>query len=260
MLDNKESFLFIELKDRASDIQVTLQQIIKDVTSKQMKVGEATDRAVSIIEATRRKINRHLDHLQDEFMKKITTNENDQRNQINRILATFQALLCDAEKTKECLAQADQHASNLHTFCGIKTWNQKILRLEKRLSSLQKNLQCFERFEVNVNEKLTNIEKDIKEFASIRLEHTQPAVKLLSKEIQGQTWVAKPVVMTDIMLSNANVFTIPSKYSLGVRGCCIMESGSMIFTDLHNKRLITVDKTGQLCKNFKLPFHPYDVV
>lgn len=71
----KKSFLFTDLQERASDIQDIVQQIIKEVSSRQAKVKIKTSRVLSIIDATRKAIDQHLDLLQEKITNELKIHE-----------------------------------------------------------------------------------------------------------------------------------------------------------------------------------------
>lgn len=258
----KESFLFKDLQERASDIQVIINNILDEMLRRQTKVSEETSQAISIIKATREAINQHLDRLEEEIIKEIRTQEKDIQDKNAKSFTTLQSIQAGANTAVDSLSAASTYASNFHTYCGIKHWNDEIQQLESELMLLQKNIQFFERFDVEVNHKLRDMKTEIMKFAFVKSKHTKPEVKVLKKERQGQKFVRTPEVKTDTTLSNARCFTLPDGKIMPARvyGCCFMQSGSMIFTDFHNGRLIHLDVEGKHIKDTHLSFHPFDVV
>ncbi|XP_071141793.1 uncharacterized protein [Mytilus edulis] len=184
------------------------------------------------INQTRKMINDHLDKIQDQIMKELYANEENESKKIK-------LLLCEIEDIEKRISDLQgnqnnirQHASELQTFLALK-------HIEKEVSDKAECIQSVLKNEdMKIKTLVFEVNKDVQNicradcFGSVSVNSKSCKVVIDSnKNKEAQMMIPSLVskCIDDIKLSNTMQIDLKSTGS--VRGCAILPNGKMMFCD-----------------------------
>lgn len=252
----KASAAFSDLVDRVKDMSQVIGQIIQEKRDNKSNLKIQKNTIIAEVERVRKSINKHLDTIQGELLSKIREHEGREGDKIDCLVSTLSKFKTKVDEIANAVDKTRQHASNFQTFMCVHKWNREIENQEKQILSAQSNVDI----QMKINPLLNGIDKEIAEFAKIKIEFSPTKKRILRKEKQGQQLLMKsPQSISRIKLSKIKSFHIPTDNVECIRGCDMFEDGRMVFADYRavNKRLIIMD--GSLASVCQLNDCPLDV-
>ncbi|XP_071141798.1 uncharacterized protein [Mytilus edulis] len=197
------------------------------------------------INQTRKMINDHLDKLQDQIMKELYANEENESKKIK-------LLLCEIEDIEKRISDLQgnqnnirQHASELQTFLALK-------HIEKEVSDKAECIQSvLENEDMKIKTLALEVNKDVQNicradcFGSVSVDSKSCKVVIDSnKNKEAQMMIPSLIskCIDDIKLSNKMQINLQSAGR--VTGCEILPNGKMMFCDYSKGKLIMLKSNG----------------
>ncbi|CAC5385043.1 unnamed protein product [Mytilus coruscus] len=133
----KSSAAFSDLEDRVKDLSQVIGQTIQEKLNIKSELEVQRNSIISEVEGARKAINIHLDKIQDELLNNLTTNEAQQRDNIDRLIGKLSKMQNSVNEIVYAVEKTKQHASNFQTFLGVNKWIIEIENHESEWKSAQ---------------------------------------------------------------------------------------------------------------------------
>lgn len=252
----KQSVSFLDLYERARDIVFIAENTIRDISANNENIKYELGNVRLNINNKRIAIRRHLVRI----IKEISVEESSEIAKNRTTVSRLECICRNITKVLKDINFAKKYASELHTFCGIKTWDDEIKRQEEAITILQNEIRKFSSMDYELIKLLNNFIKDIEFLGSLKLEYEDFGLICLRKERQGQNIVNVASELNDINVSMIQAFKLPpSVNKTDITGCCILESETMVFADGGNQRLVLMYRNLKIVHIIDLPVEPFDV-
>ncbi|XP_063420761.1 uncharacterized protein LOC134705978 [Mytilus trossulus] len=239
-----------------------MKKIIEDRKQNLGKIHQQRLRFQTDIKEVRKKINKHLDNLEQEIQQDIQAAEQKVQSQIDRFLSK---ILCHDKSLNELqkrISATKSFATDLQTFLGGKMFEAEIQKEEIFMQSLitdgslqQINLQCI------IDNKMSDI-LSMTKIGEISAIENPPTITLtMTRDKQAQLML--PTIsksINDINPTLLKTFEIPKgREVVGISGCTIMPTGKMVFVDQTNDRLVIHKENGSFVCVIPVSHQPLDV-
>jgi DNA-binding beta-propeller fold protein YncE len=214
------------------------------------------------------KINSHLDTLEQNFLKELDDAEVKIKSKIDNLLKQLYQESKTVEGIQSDITAVKEYASDLQTFLGSKTIEEKVKKEERYIMALSED-GCLQQLNVkcSIDEKIKGIMSAMTSFGSVSIE-TSPASVVIktmkANQAQIMSVIQPPSVksINDIKLILHNTFDFPKgKNNTYIAGCIACPNGKMILVDCYcNGSLVILNDDGTLDK--VIPFsmsYPFDV-
>lgn len=260
----KSSAAFSDLEDRVKDLSQVIGQTIQEKLNIKSELEVQRNSIISEVEGARKAINIHLDKIQDKLLNNLTTNEAQQRDNIDRLVGKLSKMQNSVNEIVYAVEKTKQHASNFQTFLGVNKWIIEIENHESEWKSAQSDQSMATvHLQMRMNPLLKKLEKDVFEFGKIEVNFSLQTKLALRKDKQGQELlISSPKSISEIELSKLSLFHIPKGISeCMIKGCDVFEDGRIVFADFsfNNKRLVVLNADYSLNKEIPFDERPIDV-
>ncbi|VDI51139.1 Hypothetical predicted protein, partial [Mytilus galloprovincialis] len=223
----------------------------KDRQSNLTKIKEQQQNIIAGIQNLRKIINSHFGKIEQEIEKELNTFECDLKTKIEDLLNGLKEKRERIVVLQSNISDLKNHASDLQTFIGSKTLEEKIESEETYVQSLsederlkQLSLKC------TYNEGIENLIQSITTFGSITMESSPPSVVIKLENIKQAQIMSATVIPKSVDNVRATLLQkiqIPKgkSYKCKIAGCAIFPNGKFIFADCDNcKRLVIFNTDG----------------
>ncbi|XP_071144006.1 coiled-coil domain-containing protein 186-like [Mytilus edulis] len=212
------------------------------------------------INQTRKMINDHLDKIQDKIIEELYANEENESKRIK-------LLLCEIEDIEKGISDLQgnqnnirQHASELQTFLALKHIEKEVSDKEECILSVLKSEDMkIKTLSLEINKEVQNICR-AESFGSVGVDSNLCKVvfsenKCQQAQIRVPTSTSKCV--DDLKITKQIQINLPSTRL--IRGCTILPSGKMMFSDYDGHKIIASNNNGLHDFEIALDFKPCDI-
>ncbi|XP_063405654.1 uncharacterized protein LOC134689613 [Mytilus trossulus] len=256
----KSSNAWLEIEQILVQMLKNVQRIRNDRTE---NLKCLQDQRVDIerdINQTRKMINDHLDKIQDKIIKELYANEENESKRIK-------LLLCEIEDIEKGISdlQGNQtnirlHASELQTFLVLKHIEKEASDKEECIRSVLKSEDMkLKTLSLEINKEIQNICRT-ESFGSVGVESDLCKVVISEnkcKQAQIMVPFSTSKCVDDLKITKQIQINLPSVRL--IRGCKLLPSGKMMFSDYYGNKIIASNNNGLHDFTIALDFEPCDI-
>ncbi|CAC5374907.1 unnamed protein product [Mytilus coruscus] len=243
----KSSNAFLEVEQMLVQMLETVQRIRNDRTENLKCLQDQRVKIARDINQTRKMINDHLDKTQENIMKELYANEENESKKIKQLLSEIEDIERGISDLQVNQNNIRQHASELQTFLALRHIEKEVSDKEECIQSVLKSEDMeIKTLSLVVNKEVQNICRTVS-FESVVVESNSCKVVISeNKRQQAQIMVpiSTPKCIDDIKLSTKMQINLQSAELL--RDCKILPNGKMMFCDYKNKNIIAFNSNGTL--------------
>ncbi|XP_052064538.1 uncharacterized protein LOC127704475 [Mytilus californianus] len=257
----KTSKGFYEIEETLIEVTENLQKIRQHQQANLLTLGEKRKEFKKEMKETRRRIIKHLDKLQDDFIKQYDALENKENSKIRQLLSSLELQEKEIDKYQKNIATIKQHATDLQLFLSIKQIEKNVMSKDNILHSLiQGKALNFHALNYKINTAIQNVTFDIKSFGEIYLE-TEPCDIALSRKKTKQAQILVPAVESrSVEKAKLQISKQINMQGTNICGCCILPDGRLTFTYFCEKTVKVFNIEGSKVFEIKIPSNVYDIV
>ncbi|CAC5399706.1 unnamed protein product [Mytilus coruscus] len=257
----KTSKGYYEIEETLIEVTENLQKIRQHQQANLLTLDEKRKQFKKEMKETRRRIIKHLDKLQDDFIKQYDAFENKENSKIRQLLSSLELQEKEIDKYQKNIATIKQHATDLQLFLSIKQIEKHVLSKDNILHSLiQGETLNFHALNYKINTAIQNVTFDIKSFGEIYLE-TVPCDIALSRKKTKQAQILVPTVQSrSIEKIKLQISKQINMQGTNICGCCILPDGRLAFTYFCEKTVKVFNIEGTKVFEIKSLSNVYDIV
>ncbi|XP_063405908.1 uncharacterized protein LOC134689869 [Mytilus trossulus] len=244
--DIKSSNAFLEVEHILAEMLENVRKICEDRTENLKWLQDQRVKIAHDINQTRKKINDHLDKIQDKIIKELYANEENESKKIKQLMSEIEQIGEDIADLQVKQNNIRQHASELQSFLALKYIEIEVSDKAECIQSVLKNEDMkIKALSFEVNKEVQNICR-IQNFGFVSVQSKSCKVVIdINKNKEAQLIV--PILISksidDIKLSNKMLIDLQSA------GCvrhvsAILPNGKMMFCDYNNGNLIGLKSNG----------------
>ncbi|CAG2191503.1 unnamed protein product [Mytilus edulis] len=228
----KSSNAWLEVEQILVQMLKNVQRIRNDRTENLKCLQDQRVEIERDINQTRKMINDHLDKIQDKIIKELYANEENESKRIK-------LLLCEIEDIEKGISDLQgnqnnirQHASELQTFLALKHIEKEVSDKEECIQSILKNEDMkIKTLSLEIIKEVQNICR-AESFGSVGVDSNLCKVVISEnkcKQAQIMVPTSTSKCVDDLKITKQIQINLPSARL--IRGCTILPSGKMMFSD-----------------------------
>ncbi|XP_071141808.1 tripartite motif-containing protein 2-like [Mytilus edulis] len=256
----KSSNAWLEVEQILVQMLENVRRIRNDRTENLKCLQDQRVKIERDIKQTRKMINDHLDKIQDKIIKELYVNE---ENESKRI----QLLLCEIEDIEKGISDLQgnqnnirQHASELQTFLALKHIEKEVSDKEECILSVLKSEDMkIKTLSLEINKEVQNICR-VESFGSVGVESNLCKVVISEnkcKQAQIMVPTSTSKCVDDLKITKQIQINLPS--ASFIRGCTLLPSGKMMFSDQARNKIIASNNNGLHDFEIALDIKPCDI-
>ncbi|XP_052060797.1 uncharacterized protein LOC127701055 [Mytilus californianus] len=245
------------LTDLENEIQSTSQNFAEynedeDKSNTDLKQQEQNIR--DEVYNIRRKINNHLDQLQENILRDLEMKYNNCTKNVNEYFSAFKVKRDDIKALHNRISNMKMYASEKQVFIGIRQIG-NILYKQKQEVGTNSLKQTKLSLELKTNDDEKSLLLDLKSFGDVVVRKSSETVTFIDpSKKQAQLNVQKHDSIDKINLQlhhSLNINNYLSK-TMSLTACAFLSSKKVVLVDNENRRLIVHNEDGSFSVDFKL--------
>ncbi|CAC5385037.1 unnamed protein product [Mytilus coruscus] len=252
----KSSAVFSDLEDRVKDMSQVIGQMIQEKRHNKSNLEVKKKTLIAEVDRVRKAINKRLDTIQGELLRKIGEIEEQEGDKIDCLVSKLSKIKTKVDEIANVVEKTKQYASNFQTFLGVNKWIREMENQEREVKSAQSDQNMANAdIQIKISPILKKFEKDAFEFGKIDVNYSPRTKLVLRKDKQGQgLLVPSSQTISKIKLSKLRSFDIQQgDLECLITGCDVFEDDRIVFVDsiVTNKRLIIMNCVNSSMKEMK---------
>ena len=243
--DVKTSVSFDDLQQQLSVISKNIKRIRENRQANADLIRKQKERIEKDIRNLRETMNNHLDKLQEKLKRELMKVEVKTNNGIQELLTTLQRKEEEIYQSQVNIENIKKHASELQSFLGLKQIQGISMKTENYIQSLVEDGNLGQiKLSFKADDQILNLLNNVNSFGRIIIDSSDVDIGAYKQNQAQQRVVSIPVrSVNDVMLKLKE--TIKTSHS-DIRGCCILSSGKMVFTNYSPGEVIVLHKDGSM--------------
>ncbi|XP_052078274.1 uncharacterized protein LOC127716188 [Mytilus californianus] len=257
----KSSTCFQETQTGFTDTNENITKIRDELKLSLETINDEEKLLMSEIGTMRKKIDDHVDKLENNLKKELSKEATESRTAIEVLLQKLDDRKTETTKHLRQMKDLESYASDFQTYISLRQISSAVDSAESFVQSVAKdgNLE-IDAFSLNFDEKINEMVSNIQQFGMVHIQKKVCHVTLIrQKDKQAQLVGLERPQIKSVNEINLKLFqTIDTKCDF-IRGCEILSDGKMVFGnsskdsyvvifDSEGKRLLnTLKKQGRPC-------------
>ncbi|VDI71126.1 Hypothetical predicted protein [Mytilus galloprovincialis] len=253
------------LSDLEEKIHGTLRNVEQCITNRESATGEFEKQELDVktmILETRKKINAHLDKLQEKLLHELRSTAHTCKSKYMEIRQKLKATEEMLTKLKEQTIHMKQFSSDIQVFLGTRQVNNRIV---SEIESMKSEIGAAKDYELKISidsliEKLSN---EVEDFGKIVISESPTNMDFKDpKNDQAQIEINVPTSrnISDIKLWLIKSFQLKRIPKLSITGCIIMPNGNLLMANATDENhLIEYSDIGEHISDIPVSCVPYDI-
>ncbi|XP_063408040.1 uncharacterized protein LOC134691442 [Mytilus trossulus] len=255
--DVSKSAAVEDIQKRLQNLKEYYERLCQEKEENAKEIKTQSKAIIAHVMFIRLKLNRHLDWLESDVLKKVSEQENNALQKMGTISRDLKGKEDTIGDLYKGFIKMQNHASELQIFLGTKEFELEVRRRENEIEELTKDdsldIKCIV-FQENIE--LASFTCDVSSFGDIGIQIT-PSTTIFTKpkEQQAQTTVEKKKI-DDINLKLLTEVKFAGSY---ICGCAILEDDALCIAGPNTKTLLLKNTNESLMHKITLPDKPYDI-
>ncbi|XP_076085035.1 uncharacterized protein LOC143055873 [Mytilus galloprovincialis] len=252
-----------------SDLQEAIELIFRNIThcinnrntaTKDIEKEEKDIR--KIIQDTRRKINKHLDALEEKLIQTLVSASETCKSNCNTFTRKFHSQQKTLIRLKDQVLKMKEFASDLQVFLGTRQIDQLVMSETESIKTAAKSMYDY-KFNLVLNSDIQKLSNGlVKDFGKIQV--AEPTSNLNIKEIkieqaQIQQKIQPSRNVADVNLKLLTMVKIKREGDIRITGCSILPNGHLLFANYNTTELLEYNEEGNCIGRIQVSANPYDI-
>ena len=243
--DVKTSVSIDDLQQQLIVISNNIKRIRENRQANADLIRQQKEKIEKDIRDLRETMNNHLDQLQEKLRREFMEVEVKTNNGIQELFTTLQRKEEEIDQSQINIENIKKYASELQAFLGLKQIQGISMKNANYMQSLEEDGNLKQtKLSFRVDDQIFKLLNNVNSFGDIIIESGVLDIEAY-KQIQAQQRLVSISVrsVNDVMIKLKQ--TIKTSHS-DVRGCCILPSGKMVFTNYSPGEVIVLHKDGSM--------------
>ncbi|VDI43859.1 tripartite motif-containing protein 2/3 [Mytilus galloprovincialis] len=264
--NSRQSTALSDLEETIEGTMSNVKQCIKNRESATKEIEKQELAVKTMVLETRKKINSHLDKLQEKLIHEITSTSQICKSKYMKILRKLESTEEMIIKLREQTKHMKQFSSDIQVFLGTR---QVTKRITHEVESIKSEIGAAKDYELKVSihrfiEQLSNDIED-QEFGKIMVSESVTNLDFNDpKFYQAQIGIniSTSRNISDIKLQFIRSFQMKREFecAIDINGCVILPNGNLLMTNYtKEKSLIEYRDTGEYVRDIPVSAQPYGI-
>ncbi|XP_071150321.1 E3 ubiquitin-protein ligase TRIM22-like [Mytilus edulis] len=253
------------LSDLEETIEGTLRNVNQCIKSRETATKEIEKQELEVktmVLETRKKINGHLDKLQEKLLHEFTSTAHTCKSKYIKILQKLKSTEQMLTKLRKETDYMKQFSSDIQVFLGTRQVNKLIIH---EVESMKREIGGAKDYElkVSIHSVIKKLSNDVEDFGKIMVSESVTNFDFKDPKIdQAQIEINVPTSrnISDIKLQLIKSFQLKNTDKLDITGCVILPNGNLLMAnDTEEKKLIEYSETGEHIRDITVSSKPFDI-
>ncbi|XP_063409083.1 uncharacterized protein LOC134692555 [Mytilus trossulus] len=253
------------VSDLQESIEVTLRNITlcinnRNTATKDIEKEDKDTR--TIIQDTRRKINKHLDALEAKLIQTLISASETCKSNCNTFLRKFHSQQETLIKLKDQVLKMKEFASDLQVFLGTRQIDKLVMSETESIKTAAKSMYDY-KFNLVLNSDIQKLSNSVvKDFGKIQVAEqfsnlNIKEIKIEQAQIQQKIQQSRNVA--DVKLKLLTKVKIKREGDIRITGCAILPNDHLLFANYNTTELLEYNEEGNYIGRIQVSANPYDI-
>ncbi|XP_071123426.1 uncharacterized protein [Mytilus edulis] len=256
----KTSNAMCELEETLVEVAQNLQNIRQHQQVNLKTFIDSRKKIEKEIKTTKKKINKHLDKLQEDLMKELYAIEEKENPKILLLLSSLEQKEKEIADCQRNIMNIKQHATDLQVFLSMKKIEKDVYSKNQFLQSIEEDKNFKQTFlSCKINTSIQKIISDVKSFGEVNIEAKSCDIVLVRKKAKEAQMLVPTIQSRSIENINLTLQKTCDTQGNHTYGCCILSDGRFAFTYYYYCKVTVFNMKGLNDFEVNLPCNAFDV-